>query len=229
MAPSGKPYNDDWVIASNSNVHVANHRDWFTNYTSFQSRLGDAYGMSPDGTIVEGIGDVVLPVEKDVNKSGHAFQSSLTLRNVLHAPGIICNIFAIHACDDEQDVIINFRGSSGVFNTTTGDQLAIIDRPRLLRLRLSGQNADQTSFESGTAYMINAHWPKSEMERWRDSQASSSSKGTTIQMEGSTEAHKPPYTSEEKKWLKQTYRSEFHFLGITGCPSTTKTSVLRDV
>ena len=213
MAPSGNPYNDDWVVASNSNVHVANHRDWFTKYTPFQSRLGDAYGMWRDSMTVEGIGDVVLPVKKDTTKMGRASQGSLTLHNVLHVPGIVCNIYAMFpACRDQQEPLIDFNGPSGVFDATTGDQLAIIDRPHLPRLRLSGQSADQTNFESGTAYMINAHWPESEQQRWHDSQTASSSNGATKQIEASTKAENPSYTAKEKQWLKQNFGNEFHFL-----------------
>lgn len=51
MAPEGAPYYVDWVFSNNSNVHVANHRDWFTSYTPFKTQVANGIEALGIGTV----------------------------------------------------------------------------------------------------------------------------------------------------------------------------------
>src|SRR5436190_19967120 len=69
---------------------VAKDRAWFTDYTPFESEVGNFYIA---GTVpVKGIGTVELQTKRSPNHSGKDSYSSLCLTNVLHAPSILCNI-----------------------------------------------------------------------------------------------------------------------------------------
>ena len=211
MAPTGKAYNVDWALASSSNVHVANHRDWFTAYTPFSSRVFDAYGMDKEGIEVVGIGDVKLPVEKNATKTGPSNQGFLVLRDLLHVPKYACKVFGKVQMEGIT-TIIRFAGPGLVVNTETGAQLAVVDNPNLSRLRLTGQNAHQTSLDKDSHWMINAYWPDKEQERWfaLKNQASANTSETNAGM--ATQKNIPPYTAEERRWLRENIGNEYHFL-----------------
>ena len=209
MAPTGEAYHVDWIVATNTNVHTANHRDWFTNYTPFESTVYSAIGKSPEGRRVEGIGDVVLPVKRDRNATGRSAQGTLTLHNVLYVPDYFCNIFG--TIDPDQN--FELSGQSRVVDAKTGAKLAIIDQPCLYRLRLTGQTATETTLEPGRLYMVNARWPASEENRWiafkqqRSTEVSSATETTSV-----NEGEVPPYTTEEKQWLGKHWGNEYKFL-----------------
>ena len=217
MAPTGPAYNVDWVFASNSNIHIAKHRDWFSTFTPFRTEFFDAYGMSKTGTKVEGIGDVILPVKKHRERTGKRSQGTLKLRDVLYAPKALCNVFTMTKAD-QINVRMNW-GSEGssVTDVKTGACLAVLDNVRLFRLRLTGQTPTQTSLDKDGAYMVNANWPESERERWLafKQQAGSSNKLPKL-IDMTPGIDSPPYTAEEKRWLKENYKDEFHFLRTQG-------------
>jgi hypothetical protein len=89
MPPQGNPYNIDWIFASGSDVHVANHRDWFITYTPFLTYLG---GTS-SSTEVLGVGDVALEAQVETNpENGSTTHRTLVLHDVLHVPASTVNI-----------------------------------------------------------------------------------------------------------------------------------------
>ena len=71
---------------------VAKDRAWFTDYTPYESVVGDLYGMCEDNLRVEGIGTVELQTKRSPNRSGRDSHGILRLMNVLHVPSALCNI-----------------------------------------------------------------------------------------------------------------------------------------
>lgn len=94
MARSGNDYNVDWLVLRDSKVQIVVHRDWFTNFTPFET-----YCSSVDDhdfrLKVCGIGTVVLNTR--LHKTDRFYRSNsstgtLTLYNVLYAPDFVCNV-----------------------------------------------------------------------------------------------------------------------------------------
>lgn len=163
MAPTGRAYCTDWVVTNSCNCYVANHRDWFTTFTPFPSNFFDAYGVSSEGQKVEGIGDVILPVERGSDPKDLCSQGTLLLRDVLYVPSSACNIFGCSANFDKNFIVDRFGPKeTKLLDPASQITLSIIDRPYLHRLRLRGLTPDQTSLETDTHHMINGTWPKSE-------------------------------------------------------------------
>lgn len=94
MPPLGESYNVDWIASPDSNVHVANHRDWFTSFTPFKTYF---YAAPYDYVPVEvlGIGTVQLNVKlRKEDKFLRTNSHTITIYNVLYAPGFVCNVFS---------------------------------------------------------------------------------------------------------------------------------------
>lgn len=158
--PFQGPYNTDWIYATASNVHVANHRDWFSKYTPFPSRTEVPNGA---GMEVLGIGDVQLEVNmKHDVKRGGAFHS-LVLRDVLYVPDAVTNVVAALDLDDFTQC--SFGGNGSITNPATGVTL-LLDKPRLYKLWLVGQPLGQTSLDPSKEYWINVSWSIEERARW---------------------------------------------------------------
>ncbi len=96
---------------------------------------------------------------------------------------------------------------------TNGACVGIFDRNKLFRLRLRGQSANQTSLDPDSIFIIRAHWHPVERARW-ESFRSGHGECTCNEVKASTES--PELTQEEKQWLKDKYRGEFHFLRSYG-------------
>ena len=124
MDPSHPAYNIDWIFSNNSDVHVANHRDWFTTYTSFNTEFDS--GFADSQCKVEGIGDVELTVKTHSKKTGIHFQRLLVLRDVLYAPNASCNILGgpiFDTCNVE-----SISGGCKLFDKQNGSCMGILAR-----------------------------------------------------------------------------------------------------
>ncbi|KAI4148514.1 MAG: hypothetical protein L6R39_002778 [Caloplaca ligustica] len=211
MPPSKPAYDVDWIFSNNSNVHVANHRDWFTSYTPFPTWFG-TLGVG-SGADVAGVGDVELPTKTHPTRAGAAYQGSLILRNVLYAPSALCNILGRPIMDDYKCSI--YLGGPTSKITANGACIGLLDRTKLWRLRLRGQSATQTSLDPEGLYAIHASWDASEAARWEAfrSRGNSQAKGNHTE---TTTSESPSLTQAEKQWLKNDYRDEFHFLRCHG-------------
>lgn len=200
MAPTGEAYNVDWIISNNSNVNVANHLEWFTTLTIFNTYVYNGFqkesSMEKYGVKVLGIGDVTLPV-KTGNGSGASSQGSLALHDVCYVPGSLCNIVGF---PDLEDFIVNFSGS--ILDPKTKAKVAIFDTKPLMKLRLKGQSPNQSSLDKGGVYFIRANLPEKESARWQAYKKQLAPKCSCDDK----------YTPEEKKWLKDNWQDEFHFL-----------------
>lgn len=204
MASTGKAYHIDWEVSNNSNIHVANDRNWFTTFTPFKTY----YGYLADGSPleVEGVGIVEIQVKrynsKHKNKPNY---TTIQMHNVLYVPSLLYNI-----CGHPEHITyytsLAPSNTGRVLKTMEGRRIGLIDQPRWDRLRLRGQNAKQTSLRPEVNYFINAIWPDSERQRWLEY-----SEDIPSEYKGNT-----PYTTKEKAWLKRSYGNEWRFLRAFG-------------
>jgi hypothetical protein len=204
MAPTGAAYNVDWHVATVSNAHAANHRGWFLTYTPFKSHVQGTIG----GTLpVEGIGAVELRVKKPRRNAGSSY-SVIRLEDVLYCPSAVCNqvsIWCLVATSEDYGFSL---GADGGELTRAGARIGIIDCPKLPKLRLSGQTANQTSLDRDGLCVLSFTWPDEERARWEQVKADVESADPT----GSPREEVPQYTDQEKQWLKTKWRGEFKFL-----------------
>ena len=222
-------YNVDWIFSNNSNVHVANHRGWFTKYTAFKTHIetGFSGGQSVE---VEGIGDVELTTKTHSTRSGSQYQHTLVLHDVLYAPSVVCNILGGPILGAHS---VEIGGTvSKVTHKQTGACIGLLDLNKLYRLRLRGQRSDQTSLDPGHVYLIRANWPPSEEALWEAFQrkqlhdSARKSHGTlngdratltqTSVKHPQSQGSNAQLTGSEKSWLKDNYGGEFDFLRAHG-------------
>ena len=206
MPPSKPAYDTNWIFSNNSDVHVANHRDWFISFTLFETHFG------PGKIKVNGIGNVALPTKNHPSRKGAASQGTLLLRDVLFAPSAMCNILGGPILDDYD---VSF-GNPGKFTEhKTGRCVGILDRVKLYRLRLRGQTPTQTSLDPSGVYMVHAFWPDKERVSWEECKTLSSS-STLDDDRLDAGGGALPLTTSEKIWLKDNYGNEFKFLRAHG-------------
>jgi len=181
---------------------VAKDRAWFTDYTPYESVVGDLYGMVKDSLRVEGIGTVELPTKRSPNRSGRDSHGILRLKNVLHVPSALCNIIGGPILEDYEVTNGPFgKASLGSIKDRKGRSVAYFDSRRpLLQVKLRGHPVESNALKDGQNYVINAIWPDSEKQKWEAHQ------GRT------THYPRPGYTEKEKGWLRENYRNEFQFL-----------------
>ena len=219
MAPEGDAYHVDWIISNNSDVHVAQHLQWFTSLTIFSTGFCTGFQSDNENAQVKviGIGDVALPVKTRRGKSGGASQGILMLHDVLYAPNSMCNILG-GPIADEFNVILDFgnKNNSMLRDRNTDTCIAIIDHPKLLRLRLKGQSPHQSSLSKDSVYFIRANWPSSERKRWKAHKEKLAQPCVSSPELPTLRINDEGYTSDERQWLKKHWGGEFQFLRIYG-------------
>lgn len=207
MPPSKPAYDVDWIWSNNSDVHVASHRDWFTSYTPFSTSVSGGFGNEVS---VAGIGDVKLPTKTHPTKAGTAFQGTIILRDVLYAPSGVCNIIGSPILDD-YDIDMDFGARAGKVNSrTNGARAGLLNLNTLIRLRLRGQTATQSSLDPDSHFFIRANWPPDERAKWESFRSGHDEQGLASHHDTSNDGL--PLTQQEKKWLKDNHGDEFHFL-----------------
>lgn len=200
MAPSGSARYHDWVFSSGSNAHLANHLEWFTYFTPFNSETAQ-------GSKVLGVGTVEIPAALPGTPDETKY-NMITLVDVLYVPSAICNVIGVPIMD-------SYTISGGIQKLYKGDKLlGTFDKVRLPRLRIAGQRSDQTVLDKNTHYWINATWDPAERARWQAAKAAGAH-NTTITTTQSPSGV-PPYSAEEKQWLKENFKNEFEFLRTHG-------------
>ena len=164
MAPEGPAYHVDWIFSNTSNVHVANHRDWFTTFAEFKTHL--VGGLGTEGNIqVLGIGTVELDVKTHLNRKGSKARRKITLREVLFVPSSVCNILGTPIFEDF-NAITQGGMSGGLKDKQTGGSAGLFDCPRLFKLWLVGHTKGRTSLTSNNLYWIYVTWPDEQRARW---------------------------------------------------------------
>lgn len=161
-------FSESGTCSSPCNIHpdccsVAKDRGWFTEYTPFETTLGNIYGIGPD-LQVSGIGTVVLRTQRSPNPTGDDAAGTLRLTNVLHAPTCFCNILGM-PIGWEYPVLTgpqDAEGSSGEILDLAHRPLAYFDGNRpLFQIQLSEPPLNPPLgphvLRSGGHYMINAY------------------------------------------------------------------------
>jgi hypothetical protein len=160
----------DWIFSSASNVHIAVDRSAFKTYTPFKSYVLTVadHRQIP----VQGIGSVDLDLRR---KKGSRQCHTITLENVLHAPGWFCNVFS--------DVF--FEGLNGEFEHAWGtegvqfmkkkdegklrtwgftEEFCGLDRLMLAR-SLTGRSPMLEDRER-EVFSVNVNFPQGQRDRW---------------------------------------------------------------
>ncbi|KAI6844225.1 hypothetical protein KC332_g3167 [Hortaea werneckii] len=160
MAPQGKEYDTDWIWSSDSNVHIANHREWFTSFTPIFSAVTNRGEMYP----VEGTGDVTLDVRRMVGpaaktaKNKAMVNSTIVLRDVLFVPTFRCNVLG-DPVRKEYDISIGV--DKLLMDKNTGRGIGLLERNEagLTKVILKGQAKGQSSFKKDEeGEVITATW-----------------------------------------------------------------------
>jgi hypothetical protein len=162
----------DWIFSSASSVHVAVDRSAFTTYTPFKSYV---LAVSDHRQIpVKGIGSVDLDLRR---KKGSRQCHTITLENVLHIPGWMCNIFSD----------IYFEGFNGGFEHTwssegvqfmkkkDGDKLRtwgfteeFRGLDKLVLARNGKGRSPMLEDPEREVFSINLNWPQHQRDRWQE-------------------------------------------------------------
>lgn len=169
MAPKGKDYDADWIWSSTSNVHVANHRDWFTTFTPLTSSIT----CGAETHAVEGIGAVTLEVRRMVGAAAKAAKnkamvnSTIVLRHVLYVPTLMCNILG-EPVKEEYSVSIGV--DKLLMDKDTGRGVGLLERNEagLTKVILKGQAKGQSSFKKDDVHDFSAIWPEEERRKWAE-------------------------------------------------------------
>jgi hypothetical protein len=143
-----------------SNIHCANHRDWFMNYKPFKSHARGVVGGTLD---VEGIGDVELRVKKP-NRHSKPSYSIIQLKDAVYCPSFLCNVLSTQRIGQAGPYGVKFTDGGGEV-LHNGVPIGIIDIPVLMKLRLSGQTPNQTSLTRGGHYVLSMSWSDDERAR----------------------------------------------------------------
>ncbi len=189
----------DWFYATGSNVSVAKDRSSFISYTPFESHVEGIVGGSVP---VSGIGTIAIRVALPRQGRGREGGSNvITVEDVLHTPTCRWNVLGCDFAPDS-DRFVDLGDLK--LKSYSGDILGLLEEhPRipLIRLKLHPPPlvASQLGQTPDVAYCVSVLWSDSERQRWAQFN------------EGVL-----PLTPEEKKWLKDNYRGNFHFLASYG-------------
>ncbi|EGP91805.1 uncharacterized protein MYCGRDRAFT_107790 [Zymoseptoria tritici IPO323] len=201
MAPRGSAYNTDWILSNSSNIHVANHRDWFTEFHKLESHIA-VFPHAPATTEVCGIGTVVLETRT------RRKCKTITLENVLYVPSYMCNIFAFREENAYQVGLLEKKS----ITTRAGQVVGLVIDGPLQKLLLKRQRKTQTSLDSDGTYYIHASWPSRdtyvEPQEYRPAPAPARVKARKISV--------PPLTTAQRRFVREHFGSEFKFLIMYG-------------
>lgn len=166
MPPAGAAYNIDWVWSFESNVHVANHRDWFTDFRPLTSHISSSVGDS--SSPVEGIGSVELEVRKLYGEAAKRNKgpknSKVVLRNVLYVPSFLCNVMG-NPIREEYDVSIG--AERWLMDKKTGAGVGLLDKTKAgtVKLMLKGQAKGDTGLTGPVPDKIDVLWSDEERQK----------------------------------------------------------------
>ncbi|KAK3686598.1 hypothetical protein LTR37_019659 [Vermiconidia calcicola] len=198
MAPQGSAYHTDWIFSIESNVHVANHLDWFINFKKFKP-------ASRAGSRILGVGDVVLNVKTSATRKGSNSHRKLILRDVLFVPSSLCNILGGPIMKDYWVEFGEIGTDGGLEDERTGVTAGLFNHVCLFKLWLAGQARGSSSLDSDTLYYIIAQWCDEARAVWIYY-------GNYTQPRQPLNADAAPYTAAEKAWLRRAYGGEYKFL-----------------
>lgn len=164
--PTGQAYDVAWVWSFDSNVHIANNRDWFTSFTPLTSQISSAHASSPSP--VEGIGSVELEVRKVVGEAAKRTKgpknSKIVLRNVLFVPSFPCNVMGAPV---REDYDVSIGAERWLMDKKNGAGLGLLDKTDtgLVKLLLKGQSKGQSGLSVTVPDKLNVIWSDEERQK----------------------------------------------------------------
>ncbi|KAJ5189578.1 hypothetical protein N7491_005910 [Penicillium cf. griseofulvum] len=195
----------DWVFSNTSDTHVAKDRCWFgADYIPLSSHVTDMAGGSAE---VIGIGTVNLTTMSSPTETNADLHSSLHLKNVLHAPGMICNIIGGPMMEDYAvSCGPSSSDNSGQIMNKYGRTVAyfkpINPGPKLYLVQLaeppSGYQFGISSLDPNGLYMIHAFWSHIERQRFASLKACGLTQASGVE----------PLTLSEKIWFRRRHMSQ---------------------
>ncbi|KAK4635405.1 hypothetical protein CLAFUW4_00001 [Fulvia fulva] len=168
MPPKEPAYNIDWIWSFDSNVHVANNREWFTTFTPFESKISSTHNDLTH--LVEGVGDVELEVRKIVGDTKRATgpkNSKIVLRDVLLVPSFVCNVMGNPV---REDYDVSIGAERWLCDNKTGKGLGMLDKNPLgmTKVLLKGQAKGTTGLPKDMDYKLNTVWAEEEKKKWME-------------------------------------------------------------
>lgn len=154
-----------------------------------------------------GIGTVELPVKKIPNDVGPQSHGILRLHNVLYVPTATCNIIGSPIADEYTIVLgPQTESTQGIIMDKGGMTAAyFVPLASLFQVKLAdppvGPRVGPIPFDSSKAHFIKVRWENTEREKWEASRAAEVLQAT-----------EPPFSAEEKKFLKKHWGGEYRFL-----------------
>jgi len=188
---------------------VSKDRGWFKNYTPFVSTL--------ENLPVLGIGTVEIPTKRSPNLSGASSHGSLELQEVLHVPGFICNVVGFPVLSDGHILqLASTPKSNGTIKDRNGKNVAYFDPKILLptlKLRRPSTLPELGShvLKNGEMYWLRCQWDPAEQQKWQEFKDKTGPSNLTSRPTDAVDRI-TPYTVDEKVYLKEHWRSEYHFL-----------------
>ena len=199
MTPTNAAFHIDWIWSGMSNVQVANHRDWFTNFTPFETYITEFPRIT--SLDVHGIGDVRLRINSHPT-NGESFV--LHVKNVLYAPDAIVNILSFHT-DPRPELKSN--GPHGRQMVAAGGTMLLGKAATLSKFWLVGQERERSTLEAAGLPHVGAMWDLAERQRWK---AYKPLAQRIAEIEEVGEGSDGFYSAAEKDWLeKGGYGREF--------------------
>ena len=165
MPPTGAAYNIDWVWSFESNVHVTNNRDWFTDFKPINSTITST--INSDASPVEGIGSVELEVRKLYGEAAKRNKgpknSKIVLRNVLYVPSFMCNVMG-NPIREDYDVSIG--AERWLCDKKNGAGVGLLDKTKAgtVKLMLKGQAKGDTGLVGDVPSKIDVKWSDEERQ-----------------------------------------------------------------
>ncbi|KAJ5383552.1 hypothetical protein N7517_001463 [Penicillium concentricum] len=205
--PRPPPPCPSWVFSNTSDTHVAKDRCWFgKDYIPFRSYVTDITGGP---AVVIGMGTVNLATMSSPTQTDSDSHSSLCLKNVLHAPAMLCNIIGSPVEDDYTVFwggLYSSSDKSGEIMSKSGRTVAYFkpmgQGPSLYQVQFSrpplGYQFGISPLLQNGLYMIHAFWPQPERQRFALLKASGLIRASGVE----------PLTRSEKQWFGKRRMSE---------------------
>ncbi|OQE47326.1 hypothetical protein PENCOP_c001G01647 [Penicillium coprophilum] len=163
-----------WVFSINSNTHVAKDRCWFgKDYIPFRSHVTDMGGGSVE---VIGMGTVNITTMSSPTQTDQDSHSSISLKNVLHTPAMLCNIIGGPITNNHTIVCgpTTSTSSGRIMDDSDGRTVAYFKSmrqgPQLYQLQVSappyGHHFGASPLLPNGHYMIHAFWSQRERQRF---------------------------------------------------------------
>jgi hypothetical protein len=170
--------------------------------------------------LVLGIGTVEIPTKRSPNLSGVSSHGSLNLNEVLHVPDFPCNIIGSPINSSDGYVVeISFSSKSkGTIKDSQGKNMAYfnINWP-LFAVKVRGQpmgpklGSHALKREGSYMLMLGCRWDIVHRRKWQEFKFKNAPINTRTESADCGDGD-PPYTDDEKVYLKKNWRSEYHFL-----------------